>query len=172
MAHTNKKAPAPTKTQDAFETNTNDCNSTNQATSAGYFPVRHDTVTAEVLSRLLRGEHLTGMGAVFCANTTRLAAVIDYLGDSYLWNIERINIEVGTKDGRIAVIRTYFLTRATIRHAFDSGALEFIRSVASARAKLRTKASKVIAEAKRRNGARLSSRIDPRQMTLLGGGYD
>ena len=45
----------------------------------GTFPTRLNTVTAEVLGRLLEGESLTGMDAVFGCSTTRLAAVIHYL---------------------------------------------------------------------------------------------
>lgn len=51
----------------------------------GTFPARHNTVTAEVLSRLIRGKNLTGMDAVFCANSTRLSAVIFYLTEDYGW---------------------------------------------------------------------------------------
>lgn len=147
----------------------NSVDSINSAGFIGSFPVRHNTVTAEVLARLISGESLTGMDAVFCASTTRLAAVIDYLEKCYGWLIDRVDVDVGTKDGRIAVIRTYFLQRATIRRAFDAGALKFCRSVSSERAKLRAAAHKVKAEAKRRNAARLASRIDPRQMSFLGG---
>lgn len=142
--------------------------STKSAQLIGSFPIRCNTVVAEVLSRLLQGESLTGMSAVFSASTTRLAAVVDYLGEKYGWAIERVNIDVGTKDGRIAVVRTYFLTRSTIRRAFDSGALAFCRTVASERAKQRTYSRKAMAEAKRRNAARLARRIDPRQLNLLG----
>ena len=139
------------------------------ASNIGAFPARHNTVTAEILCRLLRGEHLTGMEAVFCASTTRLAAVIDYLEKAYCWAIDRVDIDVGTKDGRVVAIRDYFLPRAAIRRAFDADALKFCRSVTSERAKLRAGANTVKAVAKRRNAARLASRIDPRQMTLIGG---
>ena len=93
------------------------------------FPARHNTVTAEVLSRLIKGETLTGMDAVFCANTTRLSAVIFYLTEDYGWSIEHLDREVGTKDGRVAQIRTYFLSSASIRLAFDSGERESQRKV-------------------------------------------
>ena len=49
----------------------------------GGFPTRRNTVTAEVLSRLINGENLTGMDAVFSASTTRLSAVIFYLNEVY-----------------------------------------------------------------------------------------
>jgi hypothetical protein len=126
-------------------------------------------VSAEVLARLISGESMTGMDAVFCASTTRLAAIIDYLETAYNWTIDRRDIDVGTKDGRIVVIRAYYLTRAVIRRAFDAGAIEFCRGVKSARAKLRDGASKTIALAKRRNAVRIASRVDPRQSHLFGG---
>ncbi|MFZ2218217.1 MAG: hypothetical protein WAV85_05975, partial [Rhodoferax sp.] len=126
----------------------------------GAFPTRHNTVTAEVLARLIGGENLTGLDAVYSASTTRLAAVVDYLGTSYGWQIDRVDIDVGCNDGRVAVVKTYYLNRATIRHAFDAGALEFCRNVKDARAKTRKQANKARAEADKRNAARAASRLD------------
>lgn len=136
----------------------------------GAFPTRHNTVTAEILSRLLQGENLTGMDAVYCASTTRLAAVVEYLEKNYGWEIDRVDIDVGTNDGRVAVIRAYFLSRPTIRRAFDAGALEFCRSVKDARAKTRKHASKAKAEAAKRNAARAAAKFDPNQGALFSGG--
>lgn len=138
----------------------------------GTFPTRHNTVTAEVLSRLCNGENLTGMDAVFGCSTTRLAAVIHYLAEEYGWNVSHVDIDVGTNDGRVAVIRAYFLPRATIRHAFDRGALEFRRSVKDARAKTRKHAPKAKAEAEKRNAARAAAKFDPNQGALFTGNSD
>ena len=80
-------------------------------------------------------------------------------------------MDVGTNDGRVAVIRAYFLTRATIRRAFDAGALEFCRSVKEARAKTRKHASKAKTEAAKRNAARAAAKLDPNQGSLFAGGY-
>ena len=135
----------------------------------GGFPTRHATITAEILSRLLRGEHLTGMDAVFCASTTRLAATVDYLSTAHGWTIDRFDIDVGCNDGRMVVVRSYYLNRATIRRAFDAGALDFCRSVQAARASKRKQASKAQAEADKRNAARAAARIDPNQGSLFGG---
>jgi hypothetical protein len=135
----------------------------------GTFPTRHKTVTAEVLCRLCNGENLTGMDAVFGCSTTRLAAVIHYLAEKYGWNIDHVDIDVGTNDGRIAVIRAYFLPRAAIRRAFDGGALEFCRSVKEARAKTRKQAPKARAEADKRNAARAAARFNPHQDSLFTG---
>lgn len=133
----------------------------------GTLPTRHFTVTAEVLSRLLNGETLTGMDAVSVCSTTRLSAVIHYLAGEYGWSIDHVDIDVGTNDGRMAVIRAYFLPRASIRRAFDTGALEFCRSVSEARAKTRKHAPKARAEANKRNAARAAAKVNPHQGSLF-----
>jgi hypothetical protein len=75
--------------QPAIENATHTQDSTAIAASIGGFPSRHNTVTAEVLCRLISGENLTGMDAVFGCSTTRLAAVIHYLTEKYGWSIAR-----------------------------------------------------------------------------------
>lgn len=150
----------------AKELTDNSANSIAADRRIGAFPVRHNTVTAEVLGHLLNGENLTGMDAVFSANTTRLAAVIYYMEQEYGWSIDRVDIDVGTNDGRVATIRAYYLPRATIRRAFDAGALEFCRSVKEARAKCRKQAPKAKAEADKRNAAR-AAKFNPHQGSLF-----
>lgn len=135
----------------------------------GAFPTRCNTVTAETLSQLLKGERITGMDGVFRCNTTRLAATVHHLKKSYGWDIESVDTDVGTDDGRISTVCVYSLTRATIRRAFDAGALAFCRNVASARAKLRSGATNAKIEAKRRNAARAAAKLDPNQGSLFGG---
>ena len=135
----------------------------------GTFPTRHNTVTAEVLGRLLDGESLTGMDAVFGCSTTRLAAVIHYLAGEYCWSIDHVDMEVGTNDGRVTLIRAYFLPRAVIRKAFDAGALAFCRSVKAARAATRKDAAKAKEQAHRRNVARSAASRDVFQGSLFGG---
>ena len=115
------KTPDPTKAESNAP---NSVNFTGTAKFLGAFPTGHNTVTAEVLSRLLNGQNLTGMDAVF----------------------------------------------ATIRRAFDAGALEFCRSVQEARAKTRKHASKAKAEAAKRNAARAAAKFDPNQGSLFSGG--
>ena len=136
----------------------------------GGFPTRRNTVTAEVLCRLIQGENLTGMDAVYCASTTRLAAVVEYLEKAHGWKIDRVDIDVGCNDGRVAVVKAYYLNRATIRRAFDAGALEFCQNVKEARAKTRKHASKAKAEAAKRNAARAAAKFDPNQGALFSGG--
>ena len=86
------------------------------------------------------------------------------------WKIDRVDIDVGTSDGRVTVIKAYYLNRATIRRAFDAGALEFCQSVKVARAKTRKHASKAKAEAANRNAARAAAKFDPNQASLFLGG--
>ena len=156
-------APAKDQTNNTSNFNTN-------AVFIGAFPTRHNTVTAEVLSRLLKGESLTGMDAVYCASTTRLAAVVEHLKKLHGWNIDRVDIDVGCNDGRVAVVKAYYLNRATIRRAFDAGALQFCRSVHEARAMKRKHASKAKAEAAKRNAARAAAKFDPNQGALFSEG--
>ena len=136
----------------------------------GAFPTRHNTVTAEILSRLVQGENLTGMDAVYCASTTRLAAVVEYLEKAHGWKIDRVDIDVGTADGRVTVVKAYYLSRPTIRRAFDAGALAFCQSMKEARAKTRKHASKAKAEASKRNAARAAAKFDPNQGALFSEG--
>lgn len=55
--------------------------------ACGKLPKRQNTVTADVLSKLLSHERLTGLETVFGASTTRLAAVVEYLQRRYGWHI-------------------------------------------------------------------------------------
>lgn len=134
----------------------------------GTLPTRHNTVTAEVLCRLLNGESLTGMDAVFGCNTTRLAAVIHRLGKEYCWAVDHVDMEVGTNDGRVTLIRAYFMQRGVIRKAFDAGALAFCRSVKAARAATRKNAAKAKEVAHKRNAARRAANCDLFQGLLFG----
>ncbi len=138
-------------------------------THIGTYPSRHNTVTAEVLCRLLNGENLTGMDAVFGCSTTRLAAVIYYLAQEYGWYADHVDVDIGTNDGRVAVIRAYFLQRAVIRKAFDAGALAFCRSVKAARAATRKDTAKAKEVANKRNAARRAASRDLFQGSLFGG---
>lgn len=138
----------------------------NSANSIGSFPLRKDTVTAEVLTHLLRGETLTGLDSVRKANTTRLSAFIHSLEKQYDWIVARHDVFVGTGDGRMPTITAYYLERSTIRAASDRGALEFCRAVDSARDKQRQNASKLKREANKRNAIKAAARRDPRQFDL------
>ena len=152
------KTPDPTITAES--------SAPNSAKFTGTFPVRHGTVTADVLSRLISGESLTGMNAVFEASTTRLSAVVFRLAEEYGWSIEHTDLAVGTNDGRVATIRAYYMSRGTIRSAYDISALEFCRSVKATRARLRNDATSVCAKAAARNVARAATVVNPSQLSL------
>lgn len=139
----------------------------NSANSIGSFPLRKDTVIAEVLTQLVRGKTLTGMDSVRKANTTRLSAFIHSLEKQYDWIVARHDVFVGTGDGRMPTITAYYLERPAIRSAFDRGALAFCRAVDSAREKQRQNASKLKREATKRNSIKAAARRDPRQFDLV-----
>ena len=62
-----------------------------QIISPGGLPAKLNTVTAEVLARLLNYERLTSLDAVDEASTTRLSAVTFYLAEKYGWPIEAMD---------------------------------------------------------------------------------
>ena len=134
----------------------------------GTLPKRRNTVVADVLSRLLTGEAMTGMDGVFCASTTRLAANINYLTDRYGWTINRRDKAVGCNDGRVAWIREYFLDPPIITVAQQRGAAKFCDEVSLARTRLRTQAELAKRQAQKANAAaaarqRQGWKSDPRQ---------
>ena len=131
----------------------------------GKRPARTNTVTAAVLAMMLESKKITGMEAVFNQCTTRLAAVIEYLERKYDWKIERRDIAVDTKDGRIAWITIYWLPQQSISTAFEAGAREWIDKVKVARIERRKQAGKCKASAAIKNAARNQ---DPRQGKLWG----
>ena len=103
----------------------------------GSFPKQRNTVTAEVLAQLLDGKRISGMDAVFAANTTRLAATIHHLIHEHLWDIGNTDEVIQTNDGRVTEIRRYHLNHNIIAAAMQVGAREFCESVSEARKNLR-----------------------------------
>lgn len=126
--------------------------------NAGQFPVKPASVVAEVLARLLSGERLRGLDAVNAASTTRLAAAIHYLSDAYGWAITREDRAAGCRDGRVAWVKVYRLTPATIEAAMQSGAAAWCAVVRAARAELRSRAADAQREAQRANAAAHAAR--------------
>jgi len=115
-------------------------------------PSKVASVTAEVLARLLRGERLTSLKTVTESSTTRLAAVIGYLGAGcYGWTIDREDLAAGCRDGRIAWVREYWLCPEVIAEAHGSGGEAWCEVVLQARAQLRTKAADAYAAAAKAN---------------------
>ena len=161
------------KTPAATEITTSACqHSSAKFTAPGRFPERLDTVTAEVLVRLLNHESLTGMEAVFGASTTRLAAVVFYLESDYGWSIERRDMAAGCKDGRVAWVTEYRLNPLTIEAAMAAAAGKWCADVRRARAALRKKAAQAQRQATLANIAASARRhVHPGQRALfdLGG---
>lgn len=124
-----------------------------QIVAPGDYPSKHATVTAEVLARLLAGERLTSLAAVGEASTTRLAAVVHYLGKHYGWDIEADERAAGCRDGRVSRICEYSLSADTIAAAMTGDAAEWCSKVHHARALLRTKATDAYGFAARLNRA-------------------
>lgn len=136
-----------------------------------HLPKHLNTVVAEVAMRLLNYETLTSLDGVYDASTTRLAAVVEYLEKKYGWNIDRRDMAVGCKDGRVAWVKEYFLDPLTIEAAMAAGAGAWCSDVRRARAALRKKA----AEAERRAvlaniaAATARRRAQPGQSDLFAG---
>lgn len=156
------------KTPAAIEVTTSAQNSA-KFTALGRYPVRLDTVTAEVLARLLNYESLTSLDSVFDSSTTRLAAVVHRLESGYGWNIDRRDIAAGCNDGRVAWVTEYTINPLTIEAAQVTGAGNWCSDVRRARGVLRKKA----AEAKRKAAlaniaAAARRRIHPGQHDLFG----
>lgn len=139
------KTPDPTKAESSAP---------NRSDFTSAFPKRQGTVAAEVLSRLVDGERLTSLDAVYNAHTTRLAAVIHYLERDYGWNISRSDFAAATVDGRVTEVREYFLSGELVEKAAQAGAREFSLNVKEARAKQRAASASAKTEAGRRNASR------------------
>lgn len=103
----------------------------------GAFPSKHNSVTADVLVRLIQGEKLTSMDAVFAASTTRLASKIHVLRHKNGWDVLSIPSVIHTVDGRFAEVSEYSLSAASIEAAMAVGGTQFCESVRVARDRLR-----------------------------------
>jgi hypothetical protein len=129
----------------------------------GIFPMKINTIRADVLADLLDAQALKGMTSVLAQSTTRLSAVIHILGEKYHWPISRREVVDGTRDGRVSFVTEYWLEPAVIAAAVDQGAREWILSVRSARAHLRTRARRCKAIAERVNARRAAIEQDTNQ---------
>jgi hypothetical protein len=124
----------------------------------GRLPTRNATACAEVLSRVLSGEVLTGMDAVSGASTTRLAAHVGYLESQWGWWFERGSKVVGCSDGRVVTITTYAMSDATIARVMASGGKEWCAEVRCARTALRAKAEQAKKVAEKANADAIKRR--------------
>lgn len=136
----------------------------------GELPGKPDTVTAEVLARLLNHERLTCLDAVNEASTTRLSAVTFSLRKAYGWPIEKIDKAVGCRDGRVALVSEYFLAAEVVAHAMAAGAGLWCSKVRAARLKRRANAAQAKRQASRANAARKAYREQKNQQGLFEGG--
>ena len=138
-----------------------------QIISPGEFPAKLNTVTAEVLARLLNHERLTSLDAVSEASTTRLSAITHYLGKEYGWPIEADDKAAGCRDGRVAWVAEYFLAPEIIARAMAAGAGAWCAKVRAARRFRRTQAAQARRSAARANASRGSGRSAPGQQGLF-----
>lgn len=120
----------------------------------GFRPRQLDSVIAEVLARLLAGQRLNSLDAVRSAGTTRLAAVIFSLVDNYGWQVERQDIAVGCRDGRVAWVREYWLAPEVIAKSTATIPELWCSGVSQARKNRRTRVGQAHALAESANAAR------------------
>lgn len=130
-------------------------------------PVRTNTASAEILARLISGQEITGMDAVFATSTTRLSAHIHYLSQNYAVTTETSERAVGCADGRIATITAYRLPTSLLNRARAAGADRWAASVRAARAALRAKAALAKKKAANLNAARRRSGLPSTQADLF-----
>lgn len=138
-----------------------------QIINPGEFPAKLNTVTAEVLERMLNQQRLTSLDGVSEASTTRLSAVTHYLAKKYGWAIEVHTKAVGCGDGRVAWVAEYFLAPETIACAMAAGAgiwCEQVRAARRARRALSVQARRI---AERANSSRSAGRSQPGQQSLF-----
>ena len=143
---------------------------TAQLTVPGNQPQRKNTVTAEVLARLLNHERLTSLDAVSEASTTRLSAVTFYLVGKYQWPIAARDKAAGCRDGRVAWVAEYLLSPEVITQAMAAGAGDWCAKVRAARLARRAHAAQARSDADRANAARNTRRQHPGQWGLFEGG--
>ena len=135
----------------------------------GTLPERKNTATADVLSRLLNYERLTGMEAVLGVSSTRLAAIVEYLQRRYQWVISREDKVTGCSDGRVATIKEYFFLPEVVESAAAKGAAGWRMEVQAARRALRAKAAEAKRKAATLNAAR-HRQTHPGQLGLFNAG--
>ena len=144
----------------------------NSIVAPGSLPKRTNTVIAEVLSRTLSGQALTGIAGVMEASTTRLAAHIGDLEKRYGWTFDRRDKVNGCSDGRVVTIVEYSLAPEVIEAAMKDGGAAWCKTVQSARRALRANADRAKLQAATANAAAAQRRrttTAPGQADLFGG---
>lgn len=135
----------------------------------GALPTQHDTVTAEVLARLLGGERLTGLDAVYEASTTRLSAVAHHLAKTHGWTIDTTDKATGCNDGRVAWVVEYHLHPEAIAQAMQEGAGAWCNEVRKARLERRKKVAQAERAAAQANAAHRTRHFHINQSSLFEG---
>ena len=141
------KTPDPTKAESSA------LNSV-KSTIPGTLPSRKNTVTADVLAKLLSYQTLTSIVSVVDSSTTRLGAFVWTLENRYGWTIERREKAQGCKDGRVSWVAEYWLHPDAIAAAMADGAGEWVRQVCTARLEHRKKAAQAKRDADRFNATK------------------
>jgi hypothetical protein len=137
--------------------------------AVGGFPVKFDSVVADVLAALLGHKRIGSLEGVYSASTTRLPARVHYLETRYGWTIERVDKATGCRDGRVAWVKDYFLAPEVIALAMAGGAGDWCANVKAARKAKRTQAAAARRQADLENAAR-KRRHHPGQGGLFDGG--
>ena len=156
------------KTPDTAKTVSSATRQGAQIIGPGGLPAKLNTVTAEVLARLLNYERLTSLDAVDEASTTRLSAVTFYLAEKYGWPIEAVDKAAGCSDGRVAWVAEYFIAPEIVARAMATGAGDWCAKVRAAR---RAHAAQARRDAERANAARNARRPHPGQQWLFEAGF-
>ena len=154
-----KKRPTPQKAESSAP---------NKRNFTGSFPTRINTVTADVLARLLNYERLTGLESVIDSSTTRLSAFVHALKTKYGWQIEAEDKAVGCRDGRVSYVAEYGIPPGVVADARAAGAAGWCADVRAARRALRAKAAQARRKAEQANAA-IKSRPHPGQWGLFEG---
>ena len=138
-------------------------------TPTGNLPKQKNTVTAEVLTRLLNGERMTSLDGVHEASTTRLSAVAFYLDERWGWAIQTTDKATGCNDGRVAWVVEYHLHPEAIAQAMQDGAGAWCAEVRKARMERRKKAAQAERAAAQANAAHRTRHFYIDQSSLFEG---
>ncbi|MDP9645465.1 hypothetical protein [Paraburkholderia caledonica] len=117
-----------------------------QAAIPGELPVRVDTVSAELLAALLKGEEVTDLDPRFAQPTKSAASVVRYLDRWYGWRIAHSKFAYCTDDGRLAFAKKYSLPKDVITSAYVCGAEDWIGQVRAAAKRRLATASRIAAQ--------------------------
>ena len=157
------------KTPDTTEAESSVTQQGTQIVAEGRLPIKQNTVTADVLARLLAGQRLNGLDTVYKTSTTRLGAVVFCLANKYSWKIQSVVKTAGCSDGRVAWVSEYFMSAETISSAMAVGVGKWCIEVRAARNELRAHATQARRDASRANLASQAFQQHPAQKDFFEG---